>query len=323
MKKYQAMIFLVTLFLWGCAAHLHFDFLGKDRIEEVVLLESKAKEKILILDVSGIIGASLRPGLFEREGDILSQVYYRLEKASGDRMVRGIILRLDTPGGEVTASDILYNEIVSFKKRTKIPVVALMMGLATSGGYYVASACDSIVAHPSTITGSIGVISVFPNLKELLSKIGVGMTVIKSGKMKDSGSVFRDLTEEERKIFRDVVDDFYRRFLEVVYARRKEVLSQEELKRLADGRIFTASQAYHLKLIDKVGYFQDALQEVLARSFLEEAKVVAYTYYPKSKTNIYATDLKTTSLLKEKTAEKIFGSLKSGFYYLWLPQLTS
>lgn len=322
MMKNLALILLLAFLLSGCAAHLHFDFLGKDRIEEVVLLKSRAKEKILILDVSGIIGTSLRPGLLEREGDILSQVYYRLEKASEDRLVRGVILRLDTPGGEVTASDILYDEIVKFKKKTGLPVVALMMGLATSGGYYVASACDAIIAHPSTITGSIGVISVFPNLEALLSKIGVGVNVIKSGEMKDSGSAFRDLTEEEEKIFQGIIDNFYQRFLDIVYARRKGMITLEELKKLADGRVYTASQAHELKLIDKVGYFEEALKEVLTLSSLQEARVIAYTYYPKSKTNIYASSLKTSAFLEEQSLDKILFSLKSGFYYLWHPQFS-
>lgn len=322
MKRNLALALLLSFLLSGCSAHLHFDFLGKDKIEEVVLLKSKAKEKILILDVSGIIGASLRPGLLEREGDILSQVYYRLEKASEDRLVRGIILRLDTPGGEVTASDILYHEIANFKKKTGLPVVALMMGLATSGGYYVASACDAIIAHPSTITGSIGVISVFPNLEELFSKIGVGVNVIKSGELKDSGSAFRDLTEKEKKIFQDIIDDFYQRFLGIVYARRKGVLSMEELKELADGRVYTASQAFELKLVDRVGYFDEALKEILTLSSLREAQVIAYTYYPKSKTNIYASSLKASVFLEEQSLEKVLSSLKSGFYYLWHPQFS-
>lgn len=323
MKKNFVFALCLSFLLSGCAPHFHLDFLGKDRMEEVVLLKSKAKEKILILDVSGVIGISLKPSLLEREGDILSRVYYRLKKASDDKMVKGVILRLDTPGGEVTASDILYNEILKFKENSGAPVVALMMGLAASGGYYVASACDFIIAHPSTITGSIGVISIFPNLQELFAKIGVNINVIKSGEMKDSGSSFRDLTEEERKIFQGIIDELYQKFLEVVYAKRKEALSYEELKKIADGRVYTASQAYKLKLIDEVGYFDLALKKVFSLASLKEAKVISYTYYPKMKTNIYATNLKTSSFFEEKNLDKILSSLKSGFYYIWLPQLTS
>lgn len=323
MKKILILLISSFFILSGCALHFHLDLLGKEQIKEVILIKSKAKEKILILDVSGIIGSSLRPGFLQREGDLLSQVYYRLEKASEDKMVKGVILRLDTPGGEVTASDILYNEIIKFKERTGIPVVALTMGLAASGGYYIASACDYIIAHPSTITGSIGVISIFPNLQELFTKIGIKVNVIKSGKMKDSGSTFRELTEEEKAVFQGIVDEFYHKFLDVVYERRKNSLSLEELKKIADGRVYTAQQAYSLKLIDEIGYFDSALKKILSSASLKDAKVIAYTYYPNTKTNIYASHLKNPNIMEGKDFEKIFRSLKSGFYYLWLPQLTN
>jgi len=322
MKKNLTLIISISLLLAGCAPHIHLDFLGKEKVQEVILIKSPAKEKILILDISGLISTSLSPGLFEREGDIISRVYYRLEKTSEDKRVKAVILRLDTPGGEVTASDIIYNEILKFKEKTGIPVVGLMMGLATSGGYYVASACDYIIAHPSTITGSIGVISIFPNLEELFTKIGIKVNVIKSGEMKDSGSAFRDLTEEEKKIFQGVIDELHQKFLDVVYQKRKSSLSLEELKKIADGRIYTASQAYALKLIDEIGYFDTALKKALSLASLKEAKVIAYTYYPKRKTNIYATKLEKPSLFEGKGFEDMLRSLKSGFYYLWLPQLS-
>ena len=322
MKKNLVSIISISLLLSGCAPHIHLDFLGEEEVQEVVLIKSPAKEKIIILDVTGLISTTLNPGLFEREGDILSRVYYRLEKASEDKNVKALILRLDTPGGEVTASDILYNEILRFKEKTSIPVVGLMMGLATSGGYYVASACDHVIAHPSTITGSIGVISIFPNLQELFTKIGIKVNVIKSGKMKDSGSAFRDLTEEEKKVFQSVIDEMYNKFLDVVYQKRKDSLSFEKLKKIADGRIYTASQAHTLKLIDEIGYFDSALKKALSLAMIKDAKVIAYTYYPKRKTNIYATKLEKPSLFEGNNFEDMLRSLKSGFYYLWLPQVS-
>lgn len=322
MKKNLVLIISIYLLLSGCAPHFHLDFLGEEQVQEVVLIKSPAKEKIIILDVTGLISTTLNPGLFEREGDILSRVYYRLEKASEDKNVKALILRLDTPGGEVTASDILYNEILKFKEKTSIPVVGLMMGLATSGGYYVASACDHVIAHPSTITGSIGVISIFPNLQELFTKIGIKVNVIKSGKMKDSGSAFRDLTEEEKKVFQSVIDEMYNKFLDVVYQKRKDSISFEKLKKIADGRIYTASQAHTLKLIDEIGYFDSALKKALSLAMIKDAKVIAYTYYPKRKTNIYATKLEKPSLFEGNNFEDMLRSLKSGFYYLWLPQVS-
>jgi protease-4 len=320
MKKLVYLAVILILFLSSCTWNL--DLLGEKEIKEAVLIKSKAKDKILIVDVSGILGTTLRYGLLEREGDILSQVYHRLQLAADDPYVRGIILRVDTPGGEVTASDILYNEIVKFRKKTTKPVVTLMMGLATSGGYYVASASDHIIAHPSTITGSIGVISIFPNLKELFSKIGVEVNVIKSGELKDSGSAFRDMTEEERALFQAIIDELYQKFLDVVLHGRDNALSLDELKAIADGRIYTAQQALKLKLIDEIGYFDTALAKVKTLARVRDVKVITYTYYPKRKTNIYAKSLDAPKVFEGEDFKEVFKSLKSGFYYLWLPQVS-
>lgn len=321
MKRIFIFVTILSLSLSACSTHFHLDFLGKEEIQEVVLIDSPAKNKILLLDLTGIIATTFNPGLLEREGDILSRIHYRLRKARTDRQVKGVLLRLDTPGGEVTASDILYNEVLRFRQETGIPVVALMMGLTASGGYYVASACDAIIAHPSTITGSIGVISIFPNLEELFTKIGIRVHVIKSGKLKDSGSAFREMTEEERSVFQGIVDELYQEFLDVVLQGRKDALTREELAGIADGRVYTAAQALELKLIDQIGYFDTALDRVLSLAAISGAKVIAYSYYPKSKTNIYASTLQKSSLWESRDWTDLAHSLKSGFYYLWLPPL--
>jgi len=321
MKKRWPLFTAAVFLLASCAPHFHLDFLGKDEIQEITLLPSKVKEKILVIDVEGMIGSLGQSGVLERESDVLSRVYYRLEKASQDPFVKGIILRLDTPGGEVTSSDILYQEIQKFRERKRLPVVALMMGVAASGGYYVASACDHIVAHPSTITGSIGVISVFPNIEGLFDKVGVKTTVIKSGGMKDAGSPFRGMSLEEQQVFQGIIDEFYENFLRVVAERRKDALQLEELRKIADGRVYTAAQAFKMKLIDEIGYFDDALAKIFSLTSIKEAKVIAYTYYPKRQTNLYAATLGKQTLFDEKRLEDLLPALKSGFYYLWLPQL--
>jgi protease-4 len=299
---------------------LRVDFLGESRLQEVVLLKNRAKEKVLVIDVEGMLSALEPGGVFNREGDVLSRVYSRLQAAAEDPLVRGIILRLDTPGGDVTSSDILYREILKFKKRTGLPVVALMMGVAASGGYYVASACEGIVAHPSTITGSIGVISLFPDIKGLLSKLGVKVQVVKSGELKDAGSPFRDLSEEEQRLFQGIVDELYERFLGVIHDKRKDALSLDEIRDLADGRVYTAQQALKLKLIDEVGYFDEALARVLSLARIPAARVIAYSYYPKRESNLYASRLESPSLFEGKDLTDSLPKLQSGFYYLWLPQ---
>jgi protease-4 len=319
MKK-SFILILAGLMLAACTTNFHLDFLGKENLEEVVLVPGAAKEKILVIDVEGMINSLAAQGPLSREGDVLSRVYYRLERAAADPLVKGVILRFETPGGEVTASDILYHEILRFKEKTGRPVVGLMMSLAASGGYYIASACDSVIAHPSTLTGSIGVISIFPSVETLFDKIGVKMTIIKSGSMKDSGSPFRAMTEEEKKSFQGIIDEYYEDFLNAVLKGRKGRLTSDELRPIADGRVYTAKQALKLKLIDDIGYFDNALQKTLSLASLKSAKVVAYTYYPKSKTNIYAASLVEAPLLEKKSLENWLPQLRTGFYYLWLPE---
>ncbi len=319
MKKSFVLLFIAFLFGPGC--RFNIDILGRPAIEEVTLLKSPAREKILVIDIEGMIMTSGGDSLFNREGDVLSRVYLRLQKAAEDRLVRGVILRLDTPGGDVTSSDILYHEILKFKKKTGLPVVALMMGVAASGGYYAASACDAIVAHPSTITGSIGVISVFPNVSGLLAKVGLEMKVIKSGDLKDAGSPFREMSPEERQVFQRMIDEFYRDFLDVVYENRKDHLSMDELRAIADGRVYTAEQALELRLIDEIGYFDQALARVQSLASLKAARVIAYTYYPGRQTNLYAAAPGSPARWPVKKLEDLLPELRAGFYYLWLPEI--
>lgn len=319
MRKKAVGLSFALLLAAGCSVNI--DVLGKPDIREVVLIRNPAKEKVLVIDVAGTIGALGQNNPFSREGDVVSQVYERLQKAAEDHLVRGVILKLDTPGGDVTSSDILYREILKFKKRTGVPVVGLMMGMAASGGYYVASACDAIVAHASTITGSIGVIAIFPNVAGLISKVGVDVRVIKSGALKDAGSPFRGMSPEEQRVFEGIIDEMYEDFLKVVYERRKGALSMEELRRLADGRVYTGLQALRLKLIDEVGYFDDALARTLSLAKLGAARVVAYSHYPKRQNNPYAVDFKSPVLIEKKGLEDALPSLRAGFYYLWVPEI--
>lgn len=320
MKKTVILLSAVLAALSACSPQIHLDLLGVDKLEEVVILPSPAREKVLMIDVEGMISSALDAGLFSREKNAVSRVFERLERAARDPWVKAVVLRIDTPGGEVTASDIIYHEILRFKERTGRPVLGLMMSVAASGGYYIASACDFIMAHPSTLTGSIGVISVFPNVESLMAKVGVKVNVIKSGGNKDSGGPFRDMTEEEKKIFQGIIDEYYEGFLEVVARNRKDRIPAGELKKVADGRVYTAKQALALELIDAIGYFDDAFGKALSLASLKSAKLVAYTYYPKTKTNIYARQLGDFSPLDAKVLESMLAVLKTGFYYLWLPQ---
>jgi protease-4 len=320
MKKAILLAPVLAAALAACSPRISLDLLGEDKLQEVVLMPSPAKAKVLMIDIDGTISSALETGFLSREKSVVARVFERLERAAADPAVKAVIIRLDTPGGEVTASDIIYHEILRFKERTGRPVVGLMMSVAASGGYYIASACDLILAHPSTLTGSIGVISVFPSVEALMAKVGVKVAVIKSGAAKDSGSPFRDMTEDDKKIFQGIIDEYYESFLAVVAKGRRGKIKEADLRTIADGRVYTAPQALKLGLIDGIGYFEDAFGKARDLAGIERARLVAYSYFPKTKTNVYASRLGDFSPVDAKVLEAIVGALKTGFYYLWLPQ---
>jgi protease-4 len=320
MKRTLVLLPVLAAVLAACSPQIRIDLLGEDKLQEVVLVPSAAREKVLMIDVDGLISSALETGIFAREKSVVARVFERLERAAADPWVKAVILRLDTPGGEVTASDIVYHEVLRFKERTRLPVVGLMMSVAASGGYYIASACDVIVAHPSTLTGSIGVISIFPSVEALMAKVGVKVNIIKSGPAKDSGSPFRDMTDDEKKLFQGIIDEYYEGFLAVVARGRKGKIQAADLRTIADGRVYTAPQALKLGLIDAIGYFDDAFGKARDLASLKSARLVSYTYFPKTKTNVYAGQLADLSPLDAKVIASMIGALKTGFYYLWLPQ---
>jgi protease-4 len=199
-------------------------------------------EKIAIVEVKGVIAQS-------------SGVIEELQQYVEDKEVKAIILRIDSPGGGVGPAQEIYREVMRIKPKKK--VVTSMGSVAASGGYYIASASDLIVANPGTITGSIGVIMQFSNFEELLKKIGIKGVVLKSGEHKDIGSPFREMTPEEKKIMQEVLDNVHQQFIQAVADGRK--LDRAKVAEIADGRIFTGEQAKNLGLVDQMGNLQDAI----------------------------------------------------------------
>lgn len=206
-----------------------------------VQLTGTGEEKVLLIDLSGVISSQDKDGLIQQP-NMVAALKEELTKASKDEKVKAVVVRINSPGGTVNASDILYHELKSFKATRKIPVVVSMMDVAASGGYYAAMASDAILVHPSTVTGSIGVIMLTVNAKGLMEKVGVEANAITSGPRKDMGSPFRTMTAEEKAIFQGVIDSFYQRFLSVVQEGRPN-LSADQIKKLADGRIYSGEQA--------------------------------------------------------------------------------
>jgi protease-4 len=208
-------------------------------------LDLKSGEKIALVRLIGPI-YNARP--------ILDQLD-EIEDATG---VKAVVFRLETPGGAVAASQEIYEKLVYLRDEIEIPIVATMGNVAASGGYYIALGCDTIIANPGTVTGSIGVVMIFPQYYKLFDKIGISQNVIKSGKFKDSGSPYKELTREERAYFQQFIDDGYDQFIEAVAAERD--LPLDEVKQIADGRVFTGRQAEELGLIDVIGTLDDAIR---------------------------------------------------------------
>ena len=221
----------------------------------------------------------------------------------------------------MVASELMYDEVRYFKTKTGKPVIALMMDVAASGGYYIACACDEIVAQPSTVTGSIGVIMQLFDVSDTMAKIGVKSEAITSGTMKDSGSPFRQMMPEERALFQDIVDDMYERFVKVVSAGRPN-LDEEQVRTLADGRVYTASQAKQVGLIDDIRTMRETIKHLKVRIGADKIRLVTYHRPADYKPNYYASAPRQNSadvnLLKLDLSDWAhLGTPR--FMYLWQP----
>ncbi|MBI1911681.1 MAG: signal peptide peptidase SppA [Deltaproteobacteria bacterium] len=317
MKNILKLAVVLAFFLSGCVM---IALPGVEPLKEKSIA-GEGKDKILLIDISGIITENEDSNVFgvQTKQKITARVKEEVSRASEDEDVKAVILRINTPGGSVTTCDIIRHEIQNLKKKRNIPVVAEFMDVAASGGYYIASAADVIVAHPTTVTGSIGVIAFNVNASGLMDKLGLTNQSIKSGDKKDIGTPLRPMTEDERQILQSIINGMYDRFLDVILEGRNKSFSREELRKIADGRIYTASQAKDLKLVDSIGYLDDAIEAAKEKAGIKEARVITYTAPRAYKNNIY-------SMMEQPPAEINLINIDTGFrkpglsfMYLWMP----
>ena len=226
--------------------------------------------------------------------------------------VRGILLRIDSPGGAVAPAQEIYSEIMKLRADHKT-VYASMGTVAASGGYYIACAADYVLANPGTLTGSIAAVMAFSNIEELTNKIGVKPVIIKSGKYKDVGSPLRAMNPEERKLLQNVVDDVHQQFVQAVAKGRG--LSVSEVNEIADGRIMTGQQALKLKLIDEIGGLEKTL-ELLAKKIGVEGRPKVIE--EKEKTPFF--DWLLQSSLSSRLVETLIPASLPRLQYVWFPQ---
>jgi protease-4 len=307
-----------ALMLGGCITINLPGAVPEPLVEQVVYGDSGPK--ILLVQIEGVLKEAPEATsiLGFAEESMLARLREELDRARDDERIRALILRINSPGGTVTASDILYDEIRRFKKERNIPVVAQLMGIAASGGYYVALAADEIVAHPTTVTGSIGVIWTNVNFAGLMEKVGIEDQTITTGPFKDAGSMLRRMTPEEQAQLLSVLDDMFARFKQVVREGRPQ-LGPGQIDTLADGRIYSATQALENGLIDRVGNLQETVARAEARAGIEESRVVTYHRPTEYRENLYTRAVPNSLELRLPTPWP--GIQGPAFLYLWAPGL--
>jgi protease-4 len=242
-----------------------------------------------------------RVGVVTIEGVIRNsqEISLQLDAYGKDGSIKAVVIRIDSPGGGVTPSQEIHDAILAVKAKKK--VVASMGSVAASGGYMIACATDRIVANPGTVTGSISAMMHFANAEELLKKIGLKSSVVKSGRFKDIGSPTRPMTEEEKALIQSLIDDTYDQFLDIVAKGRR--MSKDDLRRMSDGRLFTGRQAQKLGLVDELGDLNHAVRLAGSLSGIEGEPTVVYP--PKKKSTLW-------DLIVQQAITALVGELKQG-----------
>ncbi|CAN5910487.1 signal peptide peptidase SppA [soil metagenome] len=275
----------------------------------------ESKDKVVRIDLEGVISSATAGGMLSADGMNVEAIKRSLEQALEDNHVKAIVLRVNSPGGEVTASDTLYHAVQEAAK--KKPVVVYMDSMAASGGYYLSCGATKIVANETTLTGSIGVIIQTLNYRLTMDKVGLQSVTFTSGAFKDSLNGARDMRPEEKAYVQDLVTQMYDKFLGIVADARK--LSKETLKDgIADGRVFTGKQALDKKLVDQLGYVEDAYALARQLGGAPDAMVVKYV---RSHTladflGAFAQSAASQGALKIDVSDRLLPRLEPGKAYL-------
>jgi protease-4 len=318
-KPYLIIGLLVMIMVTACSGPRIKLFSEAPEPLKEFTLEGSSTDRILLIPVNGLISDMPKKGLIGTSPSLVEQVVSQMNKAERDKRIKAVLLKINSPGGTITASDLLYHEILSFKEKTGAKIIISMMDIATSGAYYISLPADMIISHPTTVTGSVGVIFLQPKVTGLMNKIGLGVDVKKFGKNKDMGSPFRDSSDEEQKLMQSAVNDFGERFISLVQKHRKP--EKQAMVEIATARIFLADEAKKIGLVDKIGYLSDAVKESKKLAGITgDARVVVYrrTEFPED--NYYniagvASEGLNYSIINIEIPESII--LKTGFYYLW------
>lgn len=276
--------------------------------------------KIALIEVEGMLVNAQSGGLLQAGENPLSLFTQQMNRAAMDPSVKAVVLRVNSPGGTVTTSDTMYQTVLEFREKTGKPVIASTQEVAASGAYYVCCAADRIVAQPTSVVGSIGVIFNTFNVEGTMGMIGVRTEAIKSGPLKDMGSPFDALSPEERAVMQRMVDEYFERFKAVI-VRHRPIKTTEALASVSDGRVFSGEQALQLGLVDQLGRLNEAIALARQASGAQDAAVVMYRRPYGYGGSIYASS--RAPLPKAEGVNINLADAKllppTGFYYLWRP----
>jgi protease-4 len=323
MGKKVAGFLLLSLLMSGCINNISMSLFPKPAPLQEKVIEGKGEDKVLLVDISGFISAQAGKGMVPTPS-MVARVKEELRRAAGNKAIKAVVLRINSPGGTITGSDIIYHELLRYKEKTGNKVIASIGSVGASGAYYISMAADKVLANPTAVTGSIGVIMVHVNVQGLMEKIGVEAESIKSGENKDLGSPVKPLSPGGRKILQGVIDNMQGRFLKVISDGRPR-LSLGKIRKLADGRIYTADEALKFGLIDQIAYLDEAIEVAKSEAGIDEAKVIFYRRPHEYTDNIYSksflglrSTLSPLSILGFQAGHPLEGG-SPNFLYLWMP----
>lgn len=316
-------LLILCLVMPGCAPRISLFSTGGDRLEPYVL-SGESSPCVALIHVRGVLSMDPDSGLLGERPSMVQEVASRLAMAAQDPDVAAVVLAVDSPGGSVTASDVLHEMVRRHKEETGQKVVAAFMTIAASGGYYMSASADEIVAHPTTITGSIGTIMLLPRITGLMDTLGIEVEAIRSGEFKDMASPFRATTDQERSMLQAIIESHNARFLQVVAEGRG--LTDEQVAAFSDARILTAQQALNLGLVDSLGYLDDALDRAKELAGLaDDARVIVYRRAEEPDDTAYNTSMALSPAAPSLVGAELTRFLavpRTGFYYLWAPEFT-
>jgi protease-4 len=322
--RYRLLPLVAILFtLCGCGmpSLLITPVSNSSKLEEVQVDGGRgfSPPKVVIIEVEGMLANAKSGGFLTPTENPLSLFTQEMKQAAADDRVKAVVLRINSPGGTVTCSDTMYDMVKRFKASTHKPVVSSCQEVCASGAYYVACGSDVIVANPTSIVGSIGVIFETFDLSIAMSKLGIRTDPVKSAPLKDMGSPFKPLDPDARDVMQGMVNEYYGRFVSVVKTNRTKLTDAHKIKTATDGRVFSGEQAAAMGLVDKVGRLEDAIDLAKSMAHAPNAAVIMYKRPYGYSGSIYASSPTPPPQANVMTLQlpdsELF--LPRGFYYLW------